>query len=503
MTIREACVGIIKEAFKRHGAVTIDTPVFELRETLMGKYGEDSKLIYDLQDQGGELCSLRYDLTVPFARYLAMNKVQAMRRFHIGKVYRRDNPATTRGRFREFMQCDFDIAGTHDTMVADAECLSILCGVLAEVAIGDFRVKLNHRKLLDGVFAICGVPAEKFCPICSAVDKLDKLSWDEVRKEMVETKGLAPDVADRIKEFVLQKGPAKELLRSLREAGKCAPSPVAVEALNELELLFSYTDAFGITDRISFDMSLVRGLDYYTGVVFEAVLVGGCEVGSIAGGGRYDNLVGMFGNEKIPAVGFSIGLERLFTIAEGIAAKAGQTRETETEVFVLSAVKNSLPERMRICSELWAAGFKAEFLPKANAKLGPQLSAAERAGVPFSVIFGETELAEGTVNIKDMKKREQITVRRSELAATLRRLLAETRWTPLDAAKPAESCGAHSVLHVAFARPPLCAWCTQPITGVVATGAICTSCKAPFHTRCLSHAAEVSCSAAAPVPAPQ
>lgn len=143
---------------------------------LTGKYGEDSKLIYDLKDQGGEILSLRYDLTVPLARYLAMSKISSIKRYHIAKVYRRDNPAMTRGRYREFYQCDFDIAGTYDAMIPDAECVKVVSEILSGLDIGDYVIKLNHRMLLDGMFEACGVPADKFRSICSAVDKLDKVS---------------------------------------------------------------------------------------------------------------------------------------------------------------------------------------------------------------------------------------------------------------------------------------------------------------------------------------
>ena len=194
----------IKRVFKRHGGVEIDTPVFELKEVLTGKYGEDSKLIYDLADQGGELLSLRYDLTVPFARFLAMNSVGNIKRYHIAKVpsptsphlsrpppravfiycfitprclqvYRRDQPQLNRGRYREFYQCDFDVAGSYSPMVPDAEVITVATEILSSLPVGPFLIKLNHRKLLDAIFEICGVPAEKFRPICSAVDKLDKV----------------------------------------------------------------------------------------------------------------------------------------------------------------------------------------------------------------------------------------------------------------------------------------------------------------------------------------
>lgn len=177
MVIRDKIFGTITDVFKRHGAVTIDTPVFELKEILAGKYGEDSKLIYDLADQGGELCSLRYDLTVPFARWLAMNSsVQNIKRYHIAKVYRRDQPAMTKGRMREFYQCDFDIAGTYDPMLPDAEILRITTEIFDALGWnGRYTIKINHRKILDGIFAVCGVPTDKIRTISSAVDKLDKV----------------------------------------------------------------------------------------------------------------------------------------------------------------------------------------------------------------------------------------------------------------------------------------------------------------------------------------
>lgn len=269
MRIREQAFGVIRQVFKRHGGVEIDTPVFELKEVLMGKYGEDSKLIYDLADQGGELLSLRYDLTVPFARFLAMNTVGNIKRYHIAKVYRRDQPVLSRGRYREFYQCDFDIAGVYAPMTADAEVITVLTEILSTLPVGDFVVKLNHRQILDAVFELCGVPAEKFRPICSAVDKLDKATWEEVQREMVEEKGLAPEVAAKIGTYVLKKGDPMALLQALREQQVFGDHAGANHALAELALLFTYLEAMGSLQYVSFDLSLARGLDYYTGVIYE------------------------------------------------------------------------------------------------------------------------------------------------------------------------------------------------------------------------------------------
>ncbi|XP_053763390.1 histidine--tRNA ligase, cytoplasmic isoform X3 [Panthera pardus] len=399
MAIREKVFDVIISCFKRHGAEVIDTPVFELKETLTGKYGEDSKLIYDLKDQGGELLSLRYDLTVPFARYLAMNKLTNIKRYHIAKVYRRDNPAMTRGRYREFYQCDFDIAGQFDPMIPDAECLKIMCEILSSLQIGDFLVKVNDRRILDGMFAICGVPDSKFRTICSSVDKLDKVSWEEVKNEMVGEKGLTPEVADHIGDYVQQHG-GVSLVEQLLQDPKLSQNKQALEGLEDLKLLFEYLTLFGIADKISFDLSLARGLDYYTGVIYEAVLLQtpvqpGEEplgVGSVAAGGRYDGL-----------------------------ALEEKVRTTETQVLVASAQKRLLEERLKLVSELWDAGIKAELLYKKNPKLLNQLQYCEEAGIPLVAIIGEQELKDGVIKLRSVASREEVDVRREDLVEEIKR----------------------------------------------------------------------------------
>lgn len=293
MAMRQAVFEKIVQVFKRHGAVTIDTPVMEMKETLTGKYGEDSKLIYDMADQGGELLSLRYDLTVPFARYVAQNRIKRIKRYHIARVYRRDNPAMSRGRFREFYQCDFDVAGEYESMLPDAECLKIVFEILSSLDL-DFTIKVNHRMLLDGIFAVCNVPEDKFRSICSAVDKLDKAPWEEVKAEMTKEKGLDEAAADAIGSYVTRPAGARALVDELRHDVRLATSKIACQGLDDMQRLLEYCDLFGITSRVSFDLSLARGLDYYTGVIYETVLQGEA-VGSVSGGGRYDNLVGMFG----------------------------------------------------------------------------------------------------------------------------------------------------------------------------------------------------------------
>jgi len=425
MTIREKVFKDITDCFKRHGAVTIDTPIFELKETLTGKYGEDSKLIYDLQDQGGEICSLRYDLTVPFARYVAMNKVKQIKRYQIGRVYRRDNPSMNKGRYREFYQCDFDIVGDYDLMIPDSEALRLLAEILTQLQVGTFTIKLNHRKLLDGIFALSGVSDDKFRPISAAVDKLDKTPWAEVRKEMIETKGLEESVADKIWTFVQLHGKPLELLPKVESV--CGESPLALKAIEELKTLFSYLECYGVLDRVTLDLSLARGLDYYTGVIYEAVLTEGkLQVGSIAAGGRYDELIGMFSGERVPAVGVSIGVERVFAIMEDRASKNKEVRRTtETEVLVCSIDDNLIKERMKICRELWDSGIKAEILPKQNPKLSAQFKFAEDNKIPFAILIGGKEIETGVFQFKDLINRKQDTIPRADLVPEIKKRLGK------------------------------------------------------------------------------
>ncbi|GAM25953.1 hypothetical protein SAMD00019534_091280 [Acytostelium subglobosum LB1] len=427
MAIREELFDNIKTCFKRHGAVTIETPVFELKETLTGKYGEDSKLIYDLQDQGGEICSLRYDLTVPFARYVAMTRTRAIKRYHIARVYRRDNPVMTKGRFREFYQCDFDIAGEYDLMVPDAECVKLICEILDAVKITSYQIKLNHRRLLDAIFAICGVPEDNFRPICSAVDKLDKSPWSEVRKEMVEVKHLDPTVADKIQTFVALKGKPFELLEKIRSSGLCDSSKDAIAVLADLEVLFKYLRAMGVDDKVLFDLSLARGLDYYTGIIYEAVVQNESEVGSIAAGGRYDNLVGMYGSLQVPSVGFSIGIERIFSILEARAKKEGKAiKQNHTKVYVMQMdQKDLLEERLKICTSLWDAGINTEFMYKIKPNGSKQMETALKLQVPIIVLFGQDELEKNELTLKNTVENKQERIPRDQLVAKVQALMKE------------------------------------------------------------------------------
>ncbi|KKA01107.1 Histidine--tRNA ligase, mitochondrial [Hanseniaspora uvarum DSM 2768] len=452
MVIRQHIFETLTKIFKKHGAITIDTPVFELKEILQGKYGEDSKLIYDLKDQGGELCSLRYDLTVPFARFVAMNNLDKIKRYHIAKVYRRDQPAMTKGRMREFYQCDFDVAGTYDAMIPDSEVMSILVDGLTSLGIDDFKIKLNHRKILDGIFQIAGVKDEDIRKISSAVDKLDKAPWEDVKKEITVEKGQTEEVAEIIGKYVKLKGSLQEVIEILEKDEGILANEKAMEGLKDIKLLKDYVESMEIDSYISFDLSLARGLDYYTGLIYEAVTAASAPpkdaqekkeqalkeksskkskkaaknageeddasayvgVGSIAAGGRYDNLVAMFSeatgkknSPQIPCVGVSFGVERIFSIIKA-RSNLDKISSVSTQVYVMAfgggPEWNGLTsDRLRILKKLWDNGIEAEHMYKGKVNPRKQFDAAEKSGAQIAVILGKEEyLEEGKLRIKKL-----------------------------------------------------------------------------------------------------
>ncbi|KZP30154.1 histidyl-tRNA synthetase [Athelia psychrophila] len=453
MLCKEHIERIVKDCFTKFGGACIDTPVFERKDLLTDKYGEGETLMIKLMDQGGEQLALRYDHTVPLARYLAMEgtKNTQSKLWQVGKVYRRDSPVISKGRMREFLQADFDITGTWDAMIPDAEIISLLNTILSKLDVGEFTIKINHRQILDGVFEVCGVPNDKLRSISSAVDNLDKLPWLEVKKEMTEEKGLDPAVADKIGEYMRHKG-GVELLDTLLADQALIANPSAKAGLEDMGLLFKLLKAYKALDRISFDMSLARGLDYYTGIIYEATVEGSAPpgfkqanalassstdpatvtveppkkgkqgedaeeevdefqvgVGSIAGGGRYDNVVGMFsaaaaGEGKkafgTPCIGVSIGLDRIFAIVGPKWVEKGM-RSKSTMVFVMSAEDGLLEERIELVQELREAGLNTDFLAKNKPNLLAQFTAGDGEKVPFAIILSGDELKEGLVTVKE------------------------------------------------------------------------------------------------------
>ncbi|OAQ60780.1 histidyl-tRNA synthetase, mitochondrial precursor [Pochonia chlamydosporia 170] len=443
LLLRENIFKTITDVFQRHGGTPLDTPAFELKDVLSEKYGEDSRLMYDLEDQGGEICSLRFDLTVPFARWLAMNgNVTHIKRYQIAKVYRRDQPAIARGRLREFHQCDFDIAGVYDPMVPDAEILFVIVEVFEALGL-NIVIKTNHRRILDGLFAVAGVPDAKIRSISSAVDKLDKMPWEAVKKEMLE-KGLPEEVADQVGEYVRRSGNIFDMLDELKSNEKLTANGDVSAGIADMALLASYLKAFGIEDTVSFDCSLARGLDYYSGLIFEVTTQGpstpesrskspAIQVDSIAAGGRYDNLVGMYGKRPIPCVGISFGADRILTTLKPPTVKDSKnssiSRNLDVYVMAIGGKEfdGLLLERMAITRQLWKAGIRAEYMAKAKPKPLQQFKAA--MGVPLAIILGQEELAAGQVRLKvfkpdvDEEKEPGQLVSRDNLVEEVKRLL--------------------------------------------------------------------------------
>ncbi|KAI6213054.1 hypothetical protein M3Y94_00104000 [Aphelenchoides besseyi] len=443
--VREHVLDVLKETFRKHGAGSIETPVFELREILMGKYGEEGgKLIYELADQGGELSSLRYDLTVPFARYVAMNKITNIKRYQIAKVYRRDEPAMTKGCYREFYQCDFDIAGQYASMIPDAECIKVADEVMQRLDLGVYEIRLNHRVLLEGIFELSGIEEKEFKTVFSSIDKLDKVPWTEVQKELVDEKKINSDAVEKLRDYVLARAnkPNSSNLELL-EYFATLENPKVKTAVEELKLLLKFCSVYCCDKSVVFEPSLARGLDYYTGVIYEVVVTEFTTVtdktvmskpeapeesgpiGSVAGGGRYDKLVGMFmetsGKKKpasVPCVGISFGVERLFTIME-LKRKNEQSRSTYTQVYIASAGKELRDNQMKLCADLWEAGIAAELSDESNANLLDQSEYCEKNGIPWIVVIGEDELKRGVVKVRDVKEKTEIESTREELTQLL------------------------------------------------------------------------------------
>jgi len=411
----------IEGIYRAHGGEAITTPMFELRDILMNKYGEDTKLIYDLDDQGGDMCSLRYDLTVPFSRYLSMNRISKMRRYQIGTVYRRDNPSFKTGRLREFMQADFDICGENIRMVNDAEILKMVNDILG-LYTDQYVIRVNDRRILCRIFDECSIPRDKHAAVSSAIDKSDKLAQEEIRKELAE-KGISGDSIARLYAFLSFQGTNEEKMEYLRASikdvagdkdvknanaagDKNSVSGVDVkELLDELSELFGYLKTFQVKNVV-LDFSLARGLDYYTGLILEASLLNS-EVGSVIGGGRYDNLCESISTHKVPCVGFSVGITRL-------CLNMGPTK-TVKGVFVGSSYGAVLHERLSILNELWDAGIPAETFSGRNSNFNKQMEFVRKNNFKFFILTGMSESERNAVVSVDLANGEKTEISRDKL----------------------------------------------------------------------------------------
>lgn len=448
-------VSIIKRIYESFGFLPVETPGLEYLKTLRGEYGEENtKQIFLVRDPDYALpklvldIALRFDLTVPLARMVAQyNELpKPFKRYQVGSVWRADKPDP--GRFREFTQFDVDVVGT-SSQLAEAELISAVVKAFQEIGVGDFVVNVNSRKVLNAVVLYSGIPAERGKDVFRVLDKLNKIGMQNIELELtngrydssgdfIQGLGLTDSNVKKIKDYLaLPKGDRKKVLSEIAAL-------LGSECCSDLKSLDEFLDAINLgSDIVAFDPTIARGLDYYTGPVFEVNLKDKPQFGSIAGGGRYDNLLKRFTDTDIPAVGFSIGVDRL--LAAMLAPSGGDESGGDfVDVVVSIMEQDKLPEYLKIANELRGAGFRTDLYLGTEKSLRKQLQYADKIGAKFAVIVGSNEFAKGTVTIKDLtagaeaskdaakreewlkKSREiQIEIPRGKIVEEIRELLAE------------------------------------------------------------------------------
>jgi histidyl-tRNA synthetase len=428
----------IRRNFERFGFLPVETPVMELSEVLLTKSGgETERQVYFVQSTGSieqgsapEL-ALRFDLTVPLARYVAEHEHELsfpFRRYQMQRVYRGER--AQRGRFREFYQCDIDVIGKDALSVRyDAELPAVIHAVFSELDIGAFTIQLNNRKLMRGFFERLGVAdGDKQALMLREVDKLDKRGAEYVREILQgEGFGLSATAAQQVLDFVaLRSTGHADALGKLAALGEGGESFEA--GRRELVEVLEGVRALGVPERnYAINLSIARGLDYYTGTVYETTLDAYPQIGSICSGGRYENLAGHYTRSHLPGVGISIGLTRLFWQLR--EAGLVSTADSSVEVLVSQMDEARLPLYLEIASQLRAAGLNTEVQLEPR-KLARQFQYADRAGIRFVVVVGDDEEARGVITVKDMRKQEQFEVARAELGQTLKVELAQARAMP-------------------------------------------------------------------------
>jgi histidyl-tRNA synthetase len=421
---RAYVIGVVRDVYERYGFEPLETPAFENIDTLLGKYGEEgNKLIFKIlrrgehEGTGDADLALRYDLTVPLARVIAQHQNELprfFRRYQIQPVWRADRPA--KGRFREFYQCDIDAIGSTSPLV-EAEVLSAVCEVLARLGFADFRLRLNHRQLLTAILRKAGFPDESHPRTLVAVDKLDKIGVDGVVQELGgETSGFGRAARLLLSEFPPGRG--EDVLDRAEHFIDGDDGQAAIGNLRTIVQLANGTAAAG---KIVPDMSLARGLSYYTGAIMEIAVPD--LAGSLGGGGRYDNLVGMFLGRDIPACGFSLGLERIIFVMNERHMFPPDVTRGAVDVMVTIWNEPSRQDALSLASELRRTGLSVEVYPDAH-KIGAQLKYAAGRNVPLVTIVGEDERARDEVKIKNLRTREEHSVSRADAGARLRGILA-------------------------------------------------------------------------------
>jgi histidyl-tRNA synthetase len=408
MIPREQLIATAQHVYRSFGFSPIDTPALEYLEILEGKGGDESnKQLYKFQDQGGRDVALRFDLTVPLARFVAQHAHQLgtpFKRYHIACVWRGEKPQ--RGRYREFMQCDFDTIGTKSA-AADIETALVIHDLMRAIGFSKFTIHLNNRMVLNGLLDKLGL-TEKSTEVLRSLDKLTKIGREKAAAEMVATAGASEAQADQVLKLSDLRGENDEVLKQLEPL--VAGSEIGEAGVSRLSEILAGIDAAGVErSRIRLDVSIARGLDYYTGAIFETLLDELPTIGSVCSGGRYDNLAGLFTKQELPGIGASLGLDRLLAAMEELGL-IEQVR-TPAPVFIPFFDRERLPDYLRLAAAVRAAGIGVEVFPDPK-KLGQQLKYADNHGSSVALIAGDNEFTAKTCQVKNLKtgKSEEISL---------------------------------------------------------------------------------------------
>ena len=430
MAKRNYIFNTIRDVFHHFGFQQIETPSMENLSTLMGKYGDEGdKLLFKIQNSGdyfsgltdeellsrnaaklaGKFCEkgLRYDLTVPFARYVVMHRDEItfpFKRYQIQPVWRADRPQ--KGRYREFYQCDADVVGS-DSLLNEVELVQMIDAVFTRFGVR-VSIKINNRKILTGIAEIIG-EADKIVDITVAIDKLDKIGLDNVNAELA-SKGIPQEAIDKLQPIILLSGTNDEKLATLKEV--LAASATGMKGVEESEFILNTLAGLGIRSEVELDLTLARGLNYYTGAIFEVKALD-VQIGSISGGGRYDNLTGVFGMPGVSGVGISFGADRIFDVLNQLDLYPKEA-VNGTQLFFVNFGAAEAAYCLPVLAKAREAGIRAEIYPD-SAKMKKQMSYANAKNIPFVAIVGENEMAEGKLTLKNMVSGEQRLVTTEEL----------------------------------------------------------------------------------------
>jgi histidyl-tRNA synthetase len=445
MVKRNHILGTIIGIFQRFGYLPLETPAMENLSTLLGKYGEEGdRLLFRILNSGDFLSGteghdwtsgdplrlsslicdkgLRYDLTVPFARYVVqhLNEITfPFKRYQVQPVWRADRPQ--KGRYREFFQCDVDVIGSH-ALLNEVELLSISEKVFNALGI-NVIIKINNRKILSGIAAVIG-EADKLTDITVAIDKLDKIGLDNVNSEL-RSKGISDEAIQKLQPVILLKGTLNEKFSVLEQ--QLIASPVGLKGIEEMKTIFNYLDKLTLTHAVEFDLTLVRGLNYYTGAIIE-IKARDVSIGSLCGGGRYDDLTGIFGLPGVSGVGISFGADRIYDVMEEMHLFPEKTMATTQVMFANFGLQEEI-YCLPLVDNIRKAGINAELFPESG-KLKKQMTYADKKNIPFVILIGENEIRSGLIVIKDMKSGEQRSIEVKYLIGELNKILSNESQNP-------------------------------------------------------------------------